>query len=111
MMCLACTDDKRLDRLLVYNILIDMVANSTYHADADHMYNTMADMSDSAFDAAAAVNNGLRSVKPAALVTVAAAVVVEPLALILEVVDIGTYVKILHSKEKGKKPVNFVSFI
>lgn len=98
MMCLACIDDKRLDRLLVCNSPIDMVANSTYHADADHMCSTMADMLDSAFDAAA-VNNGLLSVKPAALVigVVAAAELLVP---ILEVVDIGTYVKVLYFKEK-----------
>lgn len=90
MMCLACTDDTQLDKPLVCSSSIDMVANSTYHGDADHMYNMMADMWDSASDAVAE-NNGLRSAIPAALATAAE----ELLALILEAVDIGTYVKIL----------------
>lgn len=66
-MCLACTVDRRLDRLLAYSSWIDTVANSTYHVDADHMRSTMADMWDSAFDAVA-LNNGLVLVKPVALV-------------------------------------------
>lgn len=90
MMCLAYTGDKRLDRPLAYSSWIDMVANSTYHVDADHMRNTTADMWDSAFGVAA-VDNGLVSVIPAALATVAEV----RLALTPEVVDIGTYVKIL----------------
>lgn len=65
-----------------------MEANSTYHVDADHMRSTMADMLDSAFDAAA-VNNGLESVIPAVLVIVAEVLLeMTPVA-----VDNGTCVK------------------
>lgn len=105
MTCLACTDDTQLDRPLVCSSSIDMVANSTYHGDADHMRNTMADMWGSAFDAAAE-NNGLRSATPAALATVAE----ELLALTLEAVDIGTCVKNLPFWNKGNKS-NTVQFL
>lgn len=92
MTCWACTDDKRLDKPLVCNSLIDMVANSTYHVDADHMRNTMADMWDSASDAAA-VNNGSGSVTPAALATVAEVI----LEMKLAVADIEKCVKNLQN--------------
>lgn len=102
-MCLACTGDTQLDRPLVCSSSIDMVANSTYHGDADHMRNTMADMWDSASDAAAAENNGLESAIPAALATVAA----ELIALIPEAVDIGTCAKILlFQTDNSKKAIN-----
>lgn len=99
-MCLACTGDRRLDRLLADNSWIDTVANSTYHVDADHMRSTMADMWDSAFDAAA-LNNGLVLVKPVALVIGVA--VEELLVLTLGVVvDSETNVTILTQMEKYK---------
>lgn len=106
MMCLACIDDKRLDRPLVCNSLIDMEANSTYHGDADHMRNTMADMWDSAFDAAAE-NNGLGSVKPAALATGAE----ELLEMIRAVAGIGTCVRVLFNQRKRKELVNMENLL
>lgn len=96
MMCLACTGDRRLDRLLAYSSWIDTVANSTYHVDADHMRSTMADMWDSAFDAVA-LNNGLVWVKPVALVIGVAVPAEELLVLTLGVVvDIETNVTALQ---------------
>lgn len=100
MMCLACTGDRRLDRLLAYNSWIDTVASSTYHVDAVHMRSTMADMWDSAFDAVA-LNNGLVSVKPVALVIVVAVPVEELLVLTLGVVvDIEMNVTVLWIMEQ-----------
>lgn len=93
MTCLACTGDKRLDRLLAYNSWIDTVANSTYHVDADHMRSTMADMWDSAFDAVA-VNNGLVWVIRVALAIVA--VVELPVWTLEAVVDNETNAMALY---------------
>lgn len=97
MRCLAYTGDKQLDKPLVCNSSIDMEANSTYHGDADHMRNTMADMWDSASDAAA-VNNDWELV----ILTALATEVEELLVMILEVVDIGTNVMNLSNFNKKK---------
>lgn len=99
MMCLAYIDDKQLDKPLAYSMLIDMVANSTYHADVDRMYNMMlVNMSDNAFDAMVA-NNVLVTVMPMVLVVMVGLVLV---MMVLKDNETDVMFGINHRLQKNK---------